>query len=135
MGEHSAALMRGRLVWRARPARDPRRAVVLTNVLLTRPARYTTVCVCLCLCVCVRARICLCVYAPFLLSFPVGSFYSFSLRSPFVRGHVLVSVVASACAPLAMLHALCAFSLPGEVKYCVAKLFSNDVKFAKITDY
>ena len=23
----------------------------------------------------------------------------------------------------------------GEVKYCVAKLFSNDVKFAKITDY
>jgi hypothetical protein len=30
---------------------------------------------------------------------------------------------------------LCCVSLAGEVKYCVAKLFSNDVKFANITDY
>ena len=29
-------------------------------------------------------------------------------------------------------HCAC---LPGEVKYCVAKLFSNDVKFANVTDY
>jgi len=67
-----------------------------------------------------------------------------SSQRTFLLGEAFVSAVVSdswlcpgADLCLAGVPWVCVVSCAGagEVKYCIAKLFSNDVKFANITDY